>query len=64
MKGEIRMGDKLKLFEGEKLLGVVRVTSMRKQKDKISVARQGEELGIIFRPQLDFNVGAVLKSIR
>lgn len=63
-KGEIRMGDKLKLFEADKLLGEVRVTSMRKLKDKISIAREGEEVGIIFSPQLDFNEGCVLKSIR
>lgn len=64
VEGEIRMGDKLQLLQDDKLMGHVRVSSMRKQKDKISVAREGEEVGIIFKPQLDFNIGAVLKSIR
>lgn len=63
-KGEIRMGDKLQLFEGDKLIGKVRIISMRKLKQKISIAREGEEVGIIFVPQLDFSVGSMLKSIR
>lgn len=63
-KGQIKMGDKLHLYQEDEHIGNVRVTSMRKLKDKIKIAKEGEELGIIFSPQLDFSVGNVLKSIR
>ena len=44
-------------------LGQAKAVSMRKGKDDIPEARQGEEFGLLLSPQLDFGVGDVLLSL-
>lgn len=61
-EGIIKKGDKLQLVKGEKQAGVVRVVSIKKQKENVDEVKQGEECGILFEPQLDFSVGDVLIS--
>jgi translation initiation factor IF-2 len=63
LSGVIGKGDKLILMRGEKELGKVRIISLRKQKTEMTQAKQGEEFGILFEPQLDFAVGDVLVSV-
>lgn len=63
-KGRISKSDKIRLMRSDTILSEVKITSMRKHKDDIDVAKEGEELGIIFEPQLDFQTGDVLLSIR
>lgn len=62
--GRIAKGDVLSILRKDEELGEVKVVSMRKLKDEIDVAKQGEECGILFTPQLDFNIGDVLESVR
>jgi translation initiation factor IF-2 len=40
------------------------VVSIRKQKDQINEAREGQECGIIFEPQKDFQVRDKLTAIK
>lgn len=63
-KGSITKGVTINLKHGEQLVGVARIVSMKKQKDDIGMAKQGEECGIIFVPQLDFTIGDVILSVR
>ena len=62
--GRIVKTDNLILARGEKEIGKVKAISMKKQKTEITEAKGGEEFGIIFEPQLDFEVGDVLISVR
>jgi len=59
--GRIIKGEKLLLLSGEKEIGIVRATSLRKGKDELGQVTEGE-FGIIFEPQLDFTRGDVLIS--
>lgn len=61
--GIINKGDKLILQRVEKDMGQVKIVSMRKIKNSVDQAKAGEELGILFEPQLDFSPGDVLLSI-
>lgn len=64
LQGKIGKGDVLKIVRGEKLLGNVKATSMKKEKKDILEAKQGEEFGVILQPQLDFTIGDMLVSVR
>ncbi len=62
--GRITKGDSLILLRGEKEIGKSKVTSIRKQKIEVVSVGQSEEFGVIIDPQLDFEVGDVLVSVR
>ena len=63
-KGRIDRSDKLTLVRGDEELGSIKVVSMKKQKQDVSVAKEGEEFGLIFSPQLDFKAGDMILSVR
>lgn len=63
LQGKISKADKIILMRGEKETGKVKVVSMKKQKQEISQAVAGEEFGVLFEPQLDFQVGDVIVSV-
>lgn len=63
LQGVITKTQNTKIFRGEKEIGRVRIISIKKQKEEINEAKQGEECGILFAPQLDFQVGDVLVSV-
>lgn len=63
LAGVMKRGDKLAVMRNEVKLGDARVVSLRKMKNEVSEAKAGEELGILFEPQLDFTVGDMLLSI-
>lgn len=63
-EGVISKKDKLTLMRGEKIIGEVKILSIRKQKDEVDQVSQGEECGILFSPQLEFLVGDMLLSVK
>lgn len=64
VQGVIAKTEKLEIFRNEKMIGVVKAISMKKEKKDILEAKQGEEFGIIFQPQLDFTIGDMVLSVR
>lgn len=64
LKGRIAVKDTLIVKRGEEELGRVKVSSIRKLKDSISEATAGMECGIIFEPQLSFQVKDTLEAIK
>ncbi|OFY46452.1 MAG: hypothetical protein A2Z69_01825 [Bacteroidetes bacterium RBG_13_44_24] len=62
--GKILKMDKLTLFREMEEVGKVKIISMKKGKQDIQEAKQGEECGILFAPQLDFRVSDMLISVR
>lgn len=64
VSGTINLGDKCILMQGDNEAGEVKVISLRRGKDEISQAKSGEECGVIFKPQLDFEEGDMLISIQ
>lgn len=60
--GFVKKGDHITIMRGEKELATAKIVSMRKIKNVVDEAKAGEELGIIFEPQIDFTIGDVLIS--
>jgi len=63
LSGKISKGSLLILKRKEKELGKVKAISLKKQKTEINEAKGGEEFGVLFEPQLDFNLGDMLVSV-
>lgn len=64
IKGNISVKDNLILKRNDKELGRAKITSMKKEKSDTNEVKQGEECGIIIAPQLDFDKGDMLISVR
>lgn len=64
LEGLITNNDKIKIFRGEKEIGVSKIVSIRREKNEINLAKPGEECGILIKPQLNFEVGDKIVSIK
>jgi len=64
IEGEIKKTNPLFLYKGENLIGKIKVISLKKEKHDIELAKQGEEFGIIFVPQLEFAIGDMIISLQ
>lgn len=64
VSGRLTKSDKLILMSQEKRKGETKIVSMRRGKNDINEAKQGEECGVLCIPQLDFAIGDVLVSVR
>ena len=63
MTGKISKTDSLLLVRDEKEMGKIKIISIKKGKDSVDLVKQGEECGILFTPQLDFEIGDVILSV-
>jgi translation initiation factor IF-2 len=63
IQGKINKQNQIKILRKEKELGIVRPISIKKQKIEVEEVGQGEEFGILFVPQLDFDKGDMLISV-
>ena len=63
LQGRIEKTFDLRLLRLEKELGKITATSIKKQKQEVSGVSQGEEFGIFFHPQLDFQTGDVIIAV-
>lgn len=64
LSGRIEKTGDIRLFRGEAKVGKIKVLSIKKQKQEVSGVSQGEEFGILFTPQLDFQTGDMLVSVK
>ena len=62
--GKIEMKDVVLLMRKDSELGEARIVSLRKEKKTIQEAKEGEEFGAILGPQLDFEKGDMLVSVK
>lgn len=63
VEGEVTPKTIFKLMRGERELGEVKIKSLKRGKEDLTLARAGEECGILFVPQLDFEPSDVLLSV-
>lgn len=63
VSGRITKAKSLVLMRDEKELGEAKIVSMKKEKQAIIEAKEGEEFGVILEPQLDFKIGDMLVSV-
>lgn len=64
IKGEISKNSKLFLERDDEELGEIKTLSIKKQKQDVDKVKEGEEFGLLFKPQLDFKVGDMIVSVR
>ena len=62
LQDKISKGVSLTLMRGEKEIGKTRAVSLKKQKSEVVQALAGENFGVLFEPQLDFQIGDVVIS--
>lgn len=62
IKGKINLEDQIELYRDNKLIGKAKVVSLKKRAQSVTEVKKNEEAGMIFYPQLDFNIGDVIKS--
>ena len=63
LQGRIEKTGEIRLMRGETELGKVKILSIKKQKQEVAGVSQGEECGILFMPQLDFQIGDAIVSV-
>lgn len=63
VSGRITKAKNLVLMRDKKELGEAKIVSMKKQKQAIGEAKEGEEFGVVLEPQLDFKIGDMLVSV-
>ncbi len=63
IEGEISKVNKLILKRADKILGEVKIISMKRQKQDINIAKVGEEFGVLIEPELDFVIGDMILSV-
>lgn len=63
LQGRIEKTFDLRLTRSDKEIGKITATSIKKQKQEVPGVGQGEEFGIFFHPQLDFQVGDVIIAV-
>ncbi len=64
LEGRISKGDSLLLTRDGKELGKGKAVSLKKQKNEVASVGVSEEFGVIIDPELDFNPGDVIVSVR
>lgn len=62
IKGKINLNDQIELYRDNKLKSHAKVVSLKSRSKNIGEIKKNEEGGMIFYPQLDFNIGDVVKS--
>lgn len=64
LEGEMKKNDQCHLLRNLKIMGEVRLKSMKKGKEDTQKVKKGEEFGVVLSPAIDFEVGDVLVSYR
>jgi translation initiation factor IF-2 len=64
LQGKIGKKDPLVLTRNDAELGKTTAVSLKKAKVDVDEAKQGEECGILFSPQLDFKIGDVILAVQ
>lgn len=64
MMGRIEKTADTRLMRVDKEIGKIKILSIKKQKQEVPGASQGEECGIFFAPQLDFQIGDVIVAVK
>lgn len=59
-KGKITKKDKVHLKRQDKIIANCRIKSFQKEKQEISEAKAGSEVGIVMQPDVDFTLGDVI----
>jgi len=64
LKGKINKKNPVHLKRKDQIIFDVKVVSFQKEKSEIMEAKSGSEVGIVFKPDIDFKIGDVIISYK
>lgn len=64
LDGNFTKGPKVKIIRGEEVIGEVKIKSLKKGRDEVNRVEKSDECGMMFEPNIDFEVGDVVQSFR
>lgn len=64
LEGQISKGAKLRLVRKDEIITEMKIKSLKKLKEEVNRAEKGDEGGIIFTENIDFQVGDLIQSFR
>lgn len=60
--GKLSTGDKAEIVRGKKIIGEAEIVSLKQRAKNVNEIKKNEEGGVLLSPQLDINIGDVIKS--
>lgn len=63
-EGVIAKGQRIRVVREGKLISEVKLKSLRKVKDEVNKVEKGNDCGMLFDPQIDFQTGDIVESFR
>ena len=63
-EGRLRKADSIQVLRKDKVLGLAKIVSMRREKNIIEEAKSGEDCGVVISPQIEFEKGDIIVSIQ
>ncbi len=63
VKGKINLSDNIELFRKQNMIGKTKLVSLKIRAKAVNEVKKEQECGMVFSPQLDIQVGDVVKSI-
>lgn len=64
LDGTISKGPRVKIVRGEDIVGEAKIKSLKKVKEEVVRVEKGDECGIMFDSEIDFQIGDVIQSFR
>lgn len=64
LEGSIAKGQRIRVKREDVLIGETKLKSLRKVKEEVNKVEKGNDCGMLFDPQLDFQIGDVVESFR
>lgn len=64
LEGTIARGQRIRVVREGELIGEVKLKSLKKVKEEVNKVEKGNECGMLFDPQLDFQIGDMVESFR
>lgn len=62
--GRLVKNEKVKIFRQEEEIGQAKIVSLRVKKEEVNKVKENEECGILLNPQIDFELGDIIKVFK
>lgn len=64
LEGTFSKGPKIRVVRDEEVIGEAKIKSLKKVKEEVTKIEKGQECGMMFDPNLDFQIGDIVESFR
>ncbi len=64
LDGQISKGPKARVVRGAAVISEMKIKSIKKVKEEVVKVEKGDECGMMFEPQVDFQIGDLVQSFR